>query len=335
MGMNMHDIAKETGYSIATVSRAINNSGYVSPKTKEKIMKVIEEKGYSVNAFAKGMATSSMSLVGILCSDSRDLYQANCIYNLQKELRESGYTALLVCTGLHHNDKQEAMRLLLSRNVDAVFLIGSHYIEARGKDNMYLREAAARVPVILINGLLEAPNVYSLLCDDRKGAEDLTQLVLEKGSRKPIFLGRRMTYSARQKVTGFLDACKAAGLEPESEHSVIIVDPEDDLHGDLKASLDRIKGFDALVCADDELALAALKYCQQRGLIVPEEVQITGYNNSSLSDLPATEITSYDNRIEYLCSSSVRCMKEVLAKKDYPAQSVHTGQLAAKKTTRH
>lgn len=328
--MNMYDIARETGFSIATVSRAINNSGYVSEKTRAKIMKVIDEKGYSVNPFAKGMATSTMSLAGVISTDSRDMYQAECIYHLQNALRQEGFTALLCCTGLDLKDKQEAIRLLLSRNVDAIFLIGSQFVENTSKENMYLLEAARKVPVILMNGHLDYPNVYCIRCDDAKGQKELTETVLKGGARKPLFLIRRTTYSTREKVRGYQEACKAFGLEQQPV--VLVTPPSIADYASLAEDLSHME-FDALLCADDELAIAALKYCRQHNLRVPEDVQITGYNNSLLSDLPAQEITSYDNRIEYLCSTSVLCMKSVLDKKAYPSESVYSGLLSKKLTT--
>lgn len=328
--MNMYDIARETGFSIATVSRAINNSGYVSEKTREKIMKVIDEKGYSVNPFAKGMATSTMSLAGVISTDSRDMYQAECIYHLQNALRQEGFTALLCCTGLDLKEKQEAVRLLLSRNVDAIFLIGSQFVENTSKENMYLMEAARKVPVILMNGYLDYPNVFCIRCDDAKGQRELTETVLKGGSKKPLFLIRRTTYSTREKVRGYQEACQAAGMDHQP--AVLATPPTIADYQSLAEDLNHME-FDALLCADDELAIAALKYCRQHGLRVPEDIQITGYNNSLLSDLPAQEITSYDNRIEYLCTSSVLCMKSVLDKKTYPSESVYSGMLSKKLTT--
>lgn len=328
--MNMYDIARETGFSIATVSRAINNSGYVSEKTREKIMKVIDEKGYSVNPFAKGMATSTMSLAGVISTDSRDMYQAECIYHLQNALRQEGFTALLCCTGLDLKEKQEAVRLLLSRNVDAIFLIGSQFVENTSKENMYLMEAARKVPVILMNGYLDYPNVFCIRCDDAKGQRELTETVLKGGSKKPLFLIRRTTYSTREKVRGYQEACQAAGMDHQP--AVLVTPPTIADYQSLAEDLNHME-FHALLCADDELAIAALKYCRQHGLRVPEDIQITGYNNSLLSDLPAQEITSYDNRIEYLCTSSVLCMKSVLDKKTYPSESVYSGMLSRKLTT--
>lgn len=332
--MNMYDIARETGFSIATISRAINNSGYVSAKTREKIMKVIEEKGYSVNAFAKGMATSSMSLAGILCSDSRDTYQAECIYHLQNDLKDNGFTALLACTGDQLKDKQEAVSLLLSRNVDVIFLIGSHFVEDTPRGNFYLREASRKVPIIMLNGLLEADNVYSIRCDDASGMMELTNLVMENGAKKPLLISRRDTFSTREKLRGFKEAMYKYDQKLADEPRIVEIDA-DRLYPSLEEQLKQAGEFDALLCMDDELAANALKYCQSHHIKVPADCQITGYNNNRLSDLPATSITSYDNRIPYLCTTSVFCMNQVLDKKDYPSQTVYSGLLKEKKTTRN
>ncbi len=328
--MNMYDIAKETGFSIATISRAINNSGYVSEKTREKIMKVIDEKGYSVNPFAKGMATSTMSLAGVLSTDSRDLYQAECIYYLQNALRQHGYTTLLACTGSELKNKQDSVRLLLSRNVDVIFLIGSGFVEKSGRDNMYLKEAANKVPVILMNGLLENSKVHSIRCDDVKGMKELTNVVLKGGATKPILLTRKLTFSAGEKVKGFEEACKEAGIDPTDR--IIHLDPSRKLNDHFEEELDG-KDFDAILCVDDEIAVFAMKYCAHHGLSVPDQVQITGYNNSLLSDMPACEITSYDNLINYLCDTSVSCMIQVLDGREYPRDSVFSGTLVEKCST--
>ncbi|OLU38809.1 LacI family DNA-binding transcriptional regulator [Ileibacterium valens] len=329
--MNIFDIAKETGFSIATVSRAINNSGYVSEKTRAKIMKVIEENNYSVNAFARGMATSSMSQVGIVSTDSRDIYQAESIYYLQNELKAKGYTSLLTCSGIDLKDKQQAISLLLSRNVDAIFLIGSQFIEPKARDNEYLKDAAKKVPVFLMNGALKDPNIYSIRCDDEAGSASVTRLVLENGAKNPLMIMRRRTYSSAKKMRGFENACKEAGIDPTDR-----ILQNGHLDGMLEGLTDLLdnREYDALVCADDALAASAIKYCLHQNLRIPEDVQITGYNNSSLSHIAIKDITSYDNRIEYLCSTAVSLMNQVFDRQEVPADSVYTGKIIERESTR-
>lgn len=87
--MNIYDISQKAGVSIATVSRVLNGSDKVSDKTRKKVLAVMEENSYTPNAFARSLGLNSMHTVGILCSDSSDVYQAQAIYYLERELRKT------------------------------------------------------------------------------------------------------------------------------------------------------------------------------------------------------------------------------------------------------
>ena len=89
--MNIYDISQKAGVSIATVSRVLNGSDKVSDKTRKKVLAVMEENSYTPNAFARSLGLNSMHTVGILCSDSSDVYQAQAIYYLERELRKNSY----------------------------------------------------------------------------------------------------------------------------------------------------------------------------------------------------------------------------------------------------
>ena len=104
--MNIYDISKQAGVSIATVSRVINGNTNVSQKTKDKVLAVINECGYTPNAFARGLGLNTMNTVGILCPDSSDPYLAKSIYYLEQMLRQNGYDVLLCCTGYELSEKQ-------------------------------------------------------------------------------------------------------------------------------------------------------------------------------------------------------------------------------------
>ena len=88
--MNIYDIAKLAGVSIATVSRVVNDSPKVSEKTKAKVRKIMEENHYTPNVFARGMGLNSMNTVGIICPDVSDIYMANAVSYLENNLRKYG-----------------------------------------------------------------------------------------------------------------------------------------------------------------------------------------------------------------------------------------------------
>ena len=132
--MNIYDISKQAGVSIATVSRVLNGSSSVKPKTRKKVLDVIEKCGYTPNAFARGLGLDSMNSIGILCADCSDIYLAKAVYYIEGNLREGGYNCILRCCGYDLPNKQRAVNLLLAQRVDALIMVGSSFIEANPED---------------------------------------------------------------------------------------------------------------------------------------------------------------------------------------------------------
>ena len=97
--MNIYDISKLAGVSIATVSRVLNGNEKVSEKTKKKVLEVIEQQGYTPNIFARGLGLNTMKTIGILCTDASDIYQAKAIFYIEDSLRSQGYDSILCCSG--------------------------------------------------------------------------------------------------------------------------------------------------------------------------------------------------------------------------------------------
>ena len=159
---DIYDIAKRAGVSIATVSRVLSGSEKVRESTRNKVLGVMEQEDYHPNAFARGLGLGSMKTVGILCTDVSDLYYAKAVSLLEHLLRQGGWNALLCCTGNELEDKKKSIGILLNKQVDAIFLVGSAFRES--SDNSHIERAAGHVPVIVINGLIECPNTYCVLC---------------------------------------------------------------------------------------------------------------------------------------------------------------------------
>ena len=92
--MNIYDVSERAGVSIATVSRVLNGNPNVSEKTRNRVIEIMDELGYTPNVFARGLGLNTMKTVGIMCSDSSDPYLANAIYYLERELRAHGYDSI-------------------------------------------------------------------------------------------------------------------------------------------------------------------------------------------------------------------------------------------------
>ena len=332
--MNIYDISAQAGVSIATVSRVLNGSDKVSQATREKVMEVIEKNGYMPNAFARSLSTNTMSQVGILCSDVSDVYQSQAVFYLERELRENSFGALLCCTGHNLGEKEEYVKMLLARNVDAIFFIGSHFIEESDEGNAYIRNTAEKVPVFLLNGELKGKNIYSIFCDDTAGSREITNLIFDKGCNKPIFLYRIQSQSGKRKEMGFREACEAHGIMDLEKRVYSCPGPM----AHTCQILERIKEsgveFDSVVASDDELAVGAVKYAFHNKRKIPEEFQIVGYNNSVLSSGSTPEVTTLDNKVEFMCTTAISQLFQLIHQKDLPSKTMFYGEIVEKETTK-
>lgn len=210
--MNIYDISKKAGVSIATVSRVLNHNKNVSEKTRQKVLAVMAEEDYQPNAFARGLTLNTMKTVGLLCADSSDPYLGSAIAYLEQGLRAHHYDSLLCCTGYDLAHKEKCMDRILSRHIDALVLIGSNFIEKTDEKNAYLYRAAAQVPLLILNGYLKGDNIYSSLCDDTEAVFSATDRLIKSGCTTPVFLYRADSFSGTKKRQGFEKALKTHGL---------------------------------------------------------------------------------------------------------------------------
>lgn len=320
--MNIYDVSKKAGVSIATVSRVLNGNQNVSDKTKERVLSVMEELGYTPNVFARGLGLNTMHTIGILCSDSSDAFLANAVYYIEQALRKNGYESFLCCTGYELENKKNYLRLLLSKRVDAVIMVGSHYLEANKADNDYIISAAEEVPVMMINGYLNHPNIYCTLCDDYQAVYDTVARLAAHGRKEFAFLYRSDSNSSRTKIKGFRDGIEAAGLSL-SEDAIRLCPNDILLTKEILANLyEQDISYDAILTSEDCLAVAAVKFAGATGLRVPEDLEIVGYNNSLLCICTEPELSTLDNHVETLSITTVNTLMRVLQGADVPNKTL-------------
>lgn len=307
--MNIYEIAKLAGVSIATVSRVVNDSPKVSEKTKEKVLKIMEENHYTPNVFARGLSMNSMRTVGLVCPDVSDAYMANAIAYLEKNLRGYGYDCILYCSGYDDEDKRQAVELLLKKHIDALVLVGSNYA-GESEEVSYIKEVAAQIPVFMINGYIDDENIYCTLADDYQAVYDATEELIFAGKKRILFLSNSQSYSAMKKLQGYEDALRANRMPILEELKLYT---ENSIHSTRDMLLrQRNLSFDSVVATEDGLAIGVLKYAKARGIDVPGEISVVGYNNSELSISCEPELTTVDARGEILCKTAIDSMMTLL-----------------------
>ena len=215
--MNIYDVSEKAGVSIATVSRVLNGNPNVSEPTRQKVLNVMKEIGYTPNVFARGLGLNTMHTIGIMCADSSDPFLANAVYYLEQNLRKCGYDSFLCCTGYDLINKQKYLQLLLSKRVDAIILVGSSFLEPAKKDNTYIIAATDTVPVMVINGYINHPNIFCTLCDDYQAVYDVVHRLINQHRQHILYLYTSRSYSGLQKLSGYKNSISSNGLLIQEE----------------------------------------------------------------------------------------------------------------------
>lgn len=335
--MNIYDISRRAGVSIATVSRVLNNSPHVSEVTRRKVLAVIEGTGYVPNAFARGLGLNTMKTIGLLCPDASDPYLAQALTCLERAFRQQGYDCLLSCTDRDLPARQQGVELLKSRHVDGIVLMGSSFIEDRPADNEYIRDAAKTVPVLLLNGAYPCENVYGVLCDDQMAAAEATLSLLDSGCQRILCLYHSNNYSGRRKLAGYRDAHAQRGLQVDEKLLCFFDHDKSSVHQVCETLLQLEREglvFDAVLASEDILSVGALKYARAAGRAVPDDLAIVGYNNSNICLCTEPELTSVDNKLAVICAHIVTTMMGVLEGKEMPQKTVFTGELVKRGSTK-
>ena len=297
-------------------------------------MAVIEREQYTPNLFARGLDQGTIHSVGILVPDISDLYMSDCVSVLEKGLEEKGYSCLLACSGYDRASKEKYVQMLLDKMVDALILVGSTYA-GNGSDPCetdYIRAASDRVPVFIVNGVVQGDNIYCNICNDRQAVFEATSLLISHGKKDLLFLTNSGSYSALQKLDGFRLALTRASI-PVSEDRILRL--EGRLHNvrDYLLSED-LPFFNGVIAAEDFIAVAAVKYAHQRHLRIPEDLEIIGYNNSSLAISCEPELTSIDSRVEKLCRNTVEFLvRKLETRMPVPQVADFSGILTIRQTT--
>lgn len=310
--MNIYDIAQKAGVSTATVSRVLNGSRNVSEKSRRRVQEVMASEGFFPNAYARMLSSSDIKTVGIICPDISDENHARPVAILQRLLSQKGFDFLLACVENNYGDKSKSIELLMSRKVDAIITIGSFLPELSGGPSF--EAAAAKVPIVVLNGMIKCRNVYCVLCDEGGAIRELVGSLCSTGRRDILYLYDSETYSGHQKLSGYRKGLVDHGI-PYDQRLVVRVAQKHqtpsmfyEAYSAAQEILRENVPVSAVIAADDMLAVAAQKAFIDAGHPVPT----IGFNNTTIGLCSTPTISSIDNFTESLCETAVNLLMNVL-----------------------
>lgn len=284
--MDIREIASRAGVSRTTVSRYLND-GYVSKEKRERIRRVIQETGYVPSRHAQQLRTGKTDLVGVIMPKINSQSVARMVAGITSELSGQNYQTLLANTDNDEYSEVSFINLFSARNhVDGIILIATVLTPEH-------REAieALSIPLVVLGQRLEGvPCVYQ---DDYAAMRDLCRLAF-RNTRKPGYIGvfDQDIAAGHERLRGYLDACKEAGLTTSLETQKIVGFKADDGYFGAEEILHKVPDVDTLICATDDLAFGAMMCALEYGKSVPEDIQVAGVGDSLLSRIARPSLST-------------------------------------------
>ena len=187
---------------------------------------------------------------------------------------------------------------------------------------------------MLLNGAIDAPNIYSSLCDDYHATFQVTQQLLKTDQKNILYLYNSNSYSGKKKLKGFYEAHSAMNIKVNDLYVQYFVGDIHETRDFLLKLAKKGLSFNSIIAADDNLAVGALKYAKQQGISVPDDLSIIGYNNSIIATCCDPELSSIDNKLETVCKNCVSTLMNIFNGNSVPFRSVFSAELVSRETTK-
>src|SRR6187551_82056 len=283
---NIYEVAELAGVSLATVSRVINPGAKVSDKTRQKVLAAMRQLGYQPNSIAQSLATRSSNSVGVLVSELHGPFFGAMLSAIEQTLKSAGKFVLVAAGHSNEAQEREAIRFLVSRNCDALIV----HVEAL--PDKFLVEHD-KTPLIVMNRKVRglADRCFSL--NNELGGYLATQSLLKLKHKRIAYISGPLDWvDAKQRLAGHKRALTEAGgkFDERLLH-------EGDYHETggqdaLNALFSKDIPFTAVVCANDEMAAGAMAAAHERGLELPRELSIVGFDDAPISRYVYPKLTT-------------------------------------------
>ena len=301
-------VAREAGVSASTVSRIINGTVNVSDGLKQAVEAAIAKFDFRPNAAARGLALGKTLTIGVVAQAIDSPFYGEGLRGIEASLRASGYAPLFMSGNWHEEDEDRCMRELIARGVDGIIVFAGQLDDAK------LKRYAKDVSVVVTGRQLRSPGLFSLQIDDAQGATLAVQHLIELGHRRIAFItGSENHPDAIERLGGYRKALEDAGLDFDPK-LVAVGDWHEE--GGLRATLELLDAkvdFTALFCINDQTAYGALLGLYRKGLSVPGDVSVVGFDDLPSSPYRVPPLTSVRQSIGELGEQSVQAILQLLA----------------------
>lgn len=285
--ITIHDIARKAGVSPSTVSRVLNGNTPVAEDKRRRVLAAVNSLEYRPSALAQSLARGRSGAVGVLTQDIASPFYGEILKGIEQGLGGSGYHPMFASGNWRGEDERDALELLRSRQVDALIVMGGQLADE------HLRRVAERTPLVVVGRLVAGLEPQCLRVNDRQGAYRATQYLIELGHRRIAHItGHLGHHDSAERRAGYLEALADAGIPSDPQ---LLVEGDFSEKSGLLATdelLRRSARITAIFAANDQIAYGARLALFRRGIRVPDDVSLVGFDDQPGSAYTTPPLTT-------------------------------------------
>lgn len=328
VGATLGMVAERAGVSPSTVSRILNGTAVVSDAKRAAVDEAIAALGFVPNPVARGLAGGRTLSIGVISQAIDSPFYGAALRGIETELGAAGYSPLFMSGHWQADEEARCIEVLRSRRVDGLIVLTGRLADSA------LRAAARTVPVVVTGRTLKAANLLSLDLDNCEGARQATRHLLDLGHRRIAFIGGDPQHpDAIERQEGYRAALSSAGLAVDP---ALMLNGNFSEHSGLQAVarlLDSGTSFSAIFTANDQMAYGAMLALHHRGLRVPQDISLVGFDDVAGSTYVVPPLTTVHNPVQEIGQLAARAMLGLLAG-EQPVAVVPAPRLVVRESTR-
>jgi LacI family transcriptional regulator len=281
--VTVHEVAREAGVSAATVSRFLNGTAKVSSDKRDAIESVIERLNYKPNVLAQNLKTGSSRTIGILTQSLVSGYFSEAMAGVDDVLAGTGYAPLIVSGHWHADEEAARIELLIARRVDGIVILSGKLQDAQ------ILALAARLPIVAFGRTLSSADAYGFCLDNYRAACEAVEYLIVQGHRHIAFIAGPSDHAdAQARLAGYRDTLARHKIDDDAR----LITEGDFLESGGLLAVDRLlesgARFSAIFAGNDLTAYGARLALYRRGIRVPDDISIVGFDDlhSSMCTTP-------------------------------------------------
>jgi LacI family transcriptional regulator len=283
MAVGIKEIAKLAGVSPSTVSNVLNSRKNVSEETRERVLAICQEQNYEVNMASRALRNGESRTILFNFSDFDRQFYLKIIQGISDYVYSRDYD-LIICTS-------RSCERFMSKSVTS----GCIMLDMHCPDELLLKKARQGYPVIALDRVLGEPNIKSLIVNNYNPMCELMQGLVDRGYREFAFLGGVNTLDTQERYKAFLDVLHRNGIPFRHERYLMGDFREKSGYQAAKLLLISENLPQILVCANDNMAVGAMKAFREAGIRVPEDIAVTGFDDTPMAEVLGITTVSIPN----------------------------------------